>query len=548
MNNEDVEQTVVAYTSMPIALRFSRLTLKDMLMEEVEKEENIIKMWAQLGKISDKLYNNPKVVFLHKLTDDFWEFIDHDLAKSMIEFLIILVSQNETRTFVKYLIKDSLFIKRIKKTKIYDDSVIIKRLIESLESYLFENEEAAYSRLTLLKKLAFKYFPEELAKSSYNQQNESGSLVGKLYIQKAMENVSYDIISEIAKSLRINTLKLESLFADDKTRKDLLIELICDKVDCKNNVSSLSGGTYQNILSGDSVENTPSLINEQEFEDEENILIPIILNYNSLDIMDYMYRLFHASRKDLVKSIRKQVDYLNNNIGPQFDLDGKFDGFEGWNKDAAPVNFCNILTIKPSKLGCDYPNEIIAEAEFDLSAFSSAVQEMWLSLRSGEILVFGSYSNSKHGIKFNKLRCGEIQSIVYSSQNPEKRKEERQSYLLDQKLRVYINFDPVQFKNDHQESVNGEFNIDDIYQKFQIAMRMQRQDSALKHALDKIKDICRQKRGRNQFESDDSFHNMYNLKFDNPDDEEYLHIDNSIPYHTLFSTEEEFCSKFSQNP
>jgi hypothetical protein len=263
--------------------------------------------------------------------------------------------------------------------------------------------------------------------------------------------------------------------------------------------------------------------------------------------MDYTYRLFHASRKDLVKSIRKQVDYLNENIGPQFDLDGKFDGFEGWNKDAVPVNYCNILTIKAAKLGHDYPNQIIAEAEFDLSVFSRAVQEMWLSIRSGEILVFGSYSNSKHGIKFNKLRCGEVQSIVYSSQNPEKRKEERQSFLLDQKFRVYIHFDPIQFKNDQQDSVNDDFNIDDIYQNFQIVMRMQRQDSVLKHALDKIKDICRQKRGRGQSESEDLFHNMYNLKFDDPEDEEYVNFDKDVPYHTLFSSQEEFNAKFKNS-
>lgn len=86
--------------------------------------------------------------------------------------------------------------------------------------------------------------------------------------------------------------------------------------------------------------------------------------------------------------------------------------------------------------------------------------------------------------------------MVYSSDKLEKHKDERQSYLLDQKIRVYLLFDPVQFKQDQQESVSKRFSIDDIYQDFQIALRMERKDSAIKHALDKIQDtskLCRSK-------------------------------------------------------
>ena len=87
----------------------------------------------------------------------------------------------------------------------------MKSYIDYLESYLFENEETCYSRLTLLKKLAFKYFPDEFAKSSTNQQNEGGSLVGKIYIEKAMENIEYNTVVQISKLLKINTGVVESI-------------------------------------------------------------------------------------------------------------------------------------------------------------------------------------------------------------------------------------------------------------------------------------------------------------------------------------------------
>jgi hypothetical protein len=79
--------------------------------------------------------------------------------------------------------------------------------------------------------------------------------------------------------------------------------------------------------------------------------------------------------------------------------------------------------------------------------------------------------------------------VVYSSHSAEKRKEERQKFVLEQRMRVYLLFDPIQFKNDQQDSVLQGFNIDDIYQNFHIGMRLERKDSAYKHALDKIKKI-----------------------------------------------------------
>lgn len=296
------------------------------------------------------------------------------------------------------------------------------------------------------------------------------------------------------------------------------------------------------ILSGKSVESTPCLINEKELMDDESTMIPIILNYNSLNILDYIYRLFHASRRELVKSIRSDINYLTENIGPQFDLNNKFEGFEGWHKDAAPVSYCRILSIKPAKLGTDYPDQIIAEIELDTAIFSTNVQEMWLDLRPGEILALVHYTNSRLGYQVGTLRCCEVQSIVYSSQNLEKRRDERQSYLLEQKLRVYLLFDPIQFKVDQQNSVNEGFNLDDIYQSFHIAMRMHK-----KNNLNRIKDICNYHINRGQNHASSPFSQMYNLKFDSPEDEEYVHRDEKIEYSRLFATEEEFNEKFKYN-
>ena len=344
LEHPHILKIALGYTSIPIALRFSRLTVKDMLLNESEIDEeeegpSIIETWKKMSKIANKLYENPKSKFLHSLMNDFWEINDDELYRPFIEFLIILVSQEETMVYVKYLIKDSLFILRVKRSKIYKESLIIRQLIESLQSYLFEKEELVYKNLSLLKELAHKYFPEELASSSTNQQNESGSLVGKSYLQKAMENVSYSIVHRIAQQLRINTFKVEELDKDENDRRDTLVQLIGEKLESKNIIQS-----------GESVENTPSFINEKEFYDESDTTIPVILNYSSLDIMDYSYKLFHDSRRSLVDSIRKQVNYLTDNINPQFGLDNKFDGYEGWNKDAAPLNYSRILTIKQPKI------------------------------------------------------------------------------------------------------------------------------------------------------------------------------------------------------
>ena len=167
-------------------------------------------------------------------------------------------------------------------------------------------------------------------------------------------------------------------------------------------------------------------------------------------------------------------------------MDGKFDGFENWNKDASPVNYWRILTIKQAKLGERYPEQVIAEIELDLSTFSLSVQEAWISIRSGEILALVKYKDSKQGYEISRIRCWEVQSLVYSTDKQEKKKDERQSYLLDQKLRLYLLFDQVQFKLDQEDSVQNEYSIDEIYQDFQIALRMERKDSAIKHALDVI--------------------------------------------------------------
>lgn len=247
LNYPHLEKVAVGYTALPIALRFSRHTIKDMLMEEEaeEDEESLIKLWMSLSKFAQKLYYNPKVVFLHNLIADFWEVMEYEVAKNMLELIIILVSQNETRRYVKYLIKDSLFIKRMIRTELYANNTIIMLLVGSLESYLFENDGAslAYKRLTLLKKLSFKYpslhsktlkyFPEELDKSSTNQQNEVGSLVSKMHIQRAMENVGFDIVLQIAKSLRINTQAVLDLYPQTEDSQRVLIELIGDKLESK---------------------------------------------------------------------------------------------------------------------------------------------------------------------------------------------------------------------------------------------------------------------------------------------------------------------------
>ena len=535
-----VAKIVTDYTSLPIALRFSRLTIKDMLLVESDLEDDqddkIIQNWRNMAKLAQRLFENPKAIFLHSLMEDFWKIEDTEIYRSFTEFLIILVSQNETKRFVKYLIKDSLFILRLKRDQMYYDSIVLKQLVKSLESYLYENEEASYANLSLMKKLASKDFPKELAHSSTNHQNESGSLVGRQYIQKSMENVEYDIIFNIAQKLRINTQKVENLFEDEETRREILIELIGGKLESRNIIKS-----------GESVESTPSLISEKELYDEENTTTPVILNYNSLDIMDYSFRLFHGSRRELVKSIRTQVNYLNDVIQPQFNLQSEFDGYEGWNKDAAPLNYCRILTIKQARIARNFPDKIIAEAEFDLTSFSSSVQEMWMNLRNGEILAFVQYRNTKFGVEVGTLRCGEIQSIVYTSQNPEKRKSERQSYLLDQKLRVFINFDPVQFKKDQQEALDEGFDIDTTYQNFHIAMRMKRDDSAIKHALDKIKVICAENKGKELKNDNIVFEKMYNLKFDQQEDKEFVNLDENLPYERLFEDKKDFEERFLKN-
>ena len=263
--------------------------------EQSDEEEPIINSWRKMSQYSQKFYNSSKVTFLHNLINDFWGLMNTDLTQNILELLIILVSQKETWKYIKYLIKDIAFIKRIKLSQIYEDNVTIQKLVDSLESYLFENEESAYAKLTLLKKLAFKYFRNELAKASASQENEAGSLQSKNYLQKAMINVDFNIVYEISKFMRINTSTIDNFADDEEQKKMIIIDMIGDKIESRND-----------IFSGNSIEDTPWLMSEFEYYDEENTTIPIILNFNSINVMDYMFRLFHSSRKELISN------YLNS--------------------------------------------------------------------------------------------------------------------------------------------------------------------------------------------------------------------------------------------
>ena len=354
-----------------------------MFIEEDDDEQTLVKLWIKMKKHAVRLYDDPKAKFLHELLETYWLNPDLETTIHVLEFLIVLISQNETRKFVKYLIIDKIFVKRLKRSDIYLENEQIKSLVESLESYSFINEEAAYTKLTLLKKLAFMHFPEQVSKSSINQQNEIGSLYSITYLEKAMKEVGYDTIATIAKCLRINNDSLDSIFQDEEVKKEIMIELIKDKIDYKND-----------ILNGKSVEYATFL----------NPCSRTILNYNALNAKDYIYRIYHNNHKELITRIKEQVLNLSNILMPQFDINNRFDSFEGFHKDAGNINYCRISSIKPPAIGTDYPKSVQAEAEIDLSHFTTTIQEGWISIKPGETLVFVKYKNTKNGYQLSTIK------------------------------------------------------------------------------------------------------------------------------------------------
>lgn len=203
-----------------------------------DEDESIAKLWISMSKYAKQLYDNPKAMLLHQILDQYWDNQTVEVAEALLKFLLVLVSQNDTRKYVKYLITDKIFIHRLKRTKIYTEHKHIQSLIESLSSYSFQSEEGAYTKLTLFKKLAYKHFPEQLAKSSINQQNEVGSLCSITYLENAMKNTDYAIISSISKYLRINPEVVEKAFDDENSQKEVLIDLIKEKVNYKNTISN----------------------------------------------------------------------------------------------------------------------------------------------------------------------------------------------------------------------------------------------------------------------------------------------------------------------
>lgn len=323
----------------------------------------------------------------------------------------------------------------------------------------------------MLKKLAFKYFPDELAKSSTNQQNEGGSLVGKVYIEKAMENIEYSTVVQISKLLKINTVIVESIDPSIETRRKILIELISSKISTKNTIFSCSS-----ILSSPSLPITPCLAYPSAHS-------------NPLNLPTYTSYLFFQASQTLSTSILSQVSSLSTHISPTFSLDKRFTNFESWHKQACPLYYSRILSISPPLVGQEHPAEVLLEVEFNLSLFPSSVVEAWVGIRPGEILGFVTYKWAGADWEVERIRCAEVKGVVYSSQSADKRREERQKFVLEQRMRVYLVFDPIQFKKDQQESVIEGFNIDDVYQGFHVGMRFERSDSAIKYALDKIKKI-----------------------------------------------------------
>lgn len=277
------------------------------------------------------------------------------------------------------------------------------------------------------------------------------------------------------------------------------------------------------------------------------------MSYNSLNAKDYIFRLFNKNHNELISKVDEQVAKLSEIISPQFGLNGQFDGFENWHKDAGTLTSCHILTIKPPAIGSDYPKFVQAEIEIDMSIFSTTVQESWLGVKSGELLALVSYKNTKTGFKISTMRLCEVQSLVYTKiSDIERCKEERQAYLMEQKIRLHILFDPVQFKQDHKISADENQNIDEIYESFKVALRMDRQTSTIKHALDKLKAINKHRISdlESQEESETAIFGsdiLYNLRFDQPELEDDLFLDPNINYSLLFPNEEYFTELFKEN-
>ena len=127
-------------------------------------------------------------------------------------------------------------------------------------------------------------------------------------------------------------------------------------------------------------------------------------------------------------------------------------------------------------------------------------------------------------------------------------KEERQDYLLTQKIRISVLFDPIEFwvsKSNLQD-----MNIDEVYENFHAVLRMDRDTTALKHALDKLKIMNKQKPQTEYTEIDDlSFGNeiLYSLRFDEEDVGQDLYYDSDIDYSLLFPNKQYFDEMFINN-
>jgi len=470
---------------------------------------------------SDETQNitNTQINFFPNLLQDFLTEITENLTEKTwgkpfetyiyrcLQLLTDLLSQITTRRFLKYLLEAEYVIPLLRSIKLERFNISFLCLIDDLEYYLKYpiNEETGEAqnfkvqillRSDFLKQLQFILFKLMNMTPSVSEI-ESLDFVKLLDLEKDMPT--------ILKHLDIRVPKNYANISNE----ELLLNIFRYIFPPKPNKS------YKELplIPSDELLWDYKKIPDENFNE---ILSLPKLNLQFLDFQDYLFRNFLLFRLESAYEIRYDLEDSIRRMGPRFNAEGVFQGFNDWARMATKLNKLVINEIAHPLLGHKEPARVFSELLYSTKEMPNYVKKEWESLREHEVLFLVSFGkrNNKEILPANHkkesmsmeieehiIRFKEHYGVKYvrgceiMMQYDEKHKQI--SFEAGDKKKINpegfertinVLLDPFQYREDLEKVQQSE-----IYSDFQLIIRRKPKENNFKSILATISDLMNEK-------------------------------------------------------
>jgi intron-binding protein aquarius len=336
-------------------------------------------------------------------------------CERFLEFLVDLLSQLNTRRFLRTLVVDHHVLVRCRMSplgSIHPDGVLFRQLLERLSFYQdFEiNDHTAkavsqqdmesqrYLKVKLLQRLAFKHFKDSM----------------KDFALCAIGSVSTK--EELSKHLSVlNDAELENLgqrlclFPDDKdqivTEWDSTISTLASPTDTVLSKRFLGDAnfkldvlvsTYEKRVSQiDQINRTPLFPTERLLWDTNMVpsgrfygdrVLPLPkLNLQFLTFHDYLLRSFNLFRLESAYQVREDLKDSIKRMGAVTAVNNETQ-FTGWARMATSLNNFSVVEVSKPALGQTAPEFVRGEINFSTAGMKHNIREEWDTLKEHDVL------------------------------------------------------------------------------------------------------------------------------------------------------------------